>query len=156
MAFLPSKRNEDVGFDLYAIHEECFTLLRPGDIKMLRTGLAMEIPMDWVFYITERSSTGSNGMARRCGVIDSGFRGEIFIPINNTSNKNIIFGDENDDDLGMFLKQNKVKRDDCFIYPTTKAIAQGIMLYSPHAEVIEVNELGESRRGDGTLGSTKK
>lgn len=164
-AFLPSKRDEDAGFDLYAIHEEDFLILKPGDIHMFKTGIAIEIPKDWVFSIYERSSTGTKGIATRCGIIDSGFRGEIFIPINNTSNKPIIFAKHNpklpieqsDDKLNLFLAKNKLSKEDITIYPTTKAIAQGMLIYSPHIEIEEVEELdGNSDRGEGVLGSTGK
>ncbi len=156
-AFLPTKRDEDAGFDLYAIHEEKFFILNPGDIHMFTTGISIEIPKDWVFSIYERSSTGTKGIATRCGIIDSGFRGEIFIPINNTNNRPIIFAKHDDDKLDLFLAKNKLTREEVTIYPTTKAIAQGMLVYSPHIEIEEVEELSnESKRGNGALGSTNK
>jgi dUTP pyrophosphatase len=155
-AFLPSKRDEDAGFDLYAIHEEDFFLLKPGGIHMFTTGISIEIPKDWVFSIYERSSTGTKGIATRCGIIDSGFRGEIFIPINNTANKPIIFAKHEDYKLDLFLAKNELTKENVVIYPTTKAIAQGMLLYSPHIEIKEVEELNDSERGDGAIGSTGK
>lgn len=156
-AFLPSKRDEDASFDLYAIHDNDFLILNPGDIEMFKTGIAIEVPKDWLFYIAERSSTGTKGLATRCGIIDSGYRGEIFIPINNTSNKPIVFTNHKDDEkMDIFLRKNKLKIEDVVIYPKTKAIAQGMLIYSPHVCVQEVKELSESERGDGALGSTKK
>lgn len=156
-AFLPSKRDEDASFDLYAIHEQDFNILYPGDIQLMKTGIAIEIPKDWVFYIVERSSTGSKGIAKRCGVIDSGYRGEIFIPINNTANKPIVFAKCADEKLDYFLGEKGLKKDSVVIYPTEKAIAQGMLLYSPHIEPEEVDDLNmESERGDKCLGSTKK
>lgn len=155
-AFLPYKRDEDSSYDLYAIHEEDFVLLMPGEITMMKTGLAIEIPPDWLFYIAERSSTGTKGLATRCGIIDSGYRGEIFVPINNTSNKPIVFADREDEELDFFLKHNKLNRDEVTVYPTTKAIAQGMLVYSPHVDIQEVDELSGSKRGDGNLGSTGK
>ena len=155
-AFLPSKRDEDAGFDLYAIHEEKFFILNQGDIHMFKTGISIEIPKDWVFSIYERSSTGTKGISTRCGIIDSGFRGEIFIPINNTTNKPIVFAKYNDDKLSLFLAKNKLTKEEVTIYPTTKAIAQGMLLYSPHVEIEEVEELESSERGDGAIGSTGK
>ncbi len=156
-AFLPSKRYEDSCFDLYAIHEKDFFILYPGDIELMKTGIAIEIPQDWVFYIVERSSTGSKGIAKRSGIIDSGYRGEIFIPINNTSNKPIIFARHNDEKLSLFLRENNLKKEETVIYPMTKAVAQGMLLYSPHVKVEEVDELSlESERGEGSMGSTGK
>ncbi|MBU4480182.1 dUTP pyrophosphatase [Patescibacteria group bacterium] len=155
-AILPSKREEDAGFDLYTSAEEEFIILKPGDIQMMPTGIAIEIPQDWVFYIAERSSAGSKGIARRCGVIDSGYRGEIFIPINNTSSKTIILARNMEEKLDDFLNKNDLNKEQTIIYPLSKAIAQGILLYSPHVEVEEVGELGDSERGRGALGSTRK
>lgn len=158
-AILPSKREEDAAFDLYAIYEDNqnFFILKPGDIHMFRTGIAIEIPQDWVFYITERSSTGTKGISKRCGVIDSGFRGEIFVPINNTSNKTIIFTDSDDEKLNEFLNQNNLNQEEIITYPMIKAIAQGMLIYSPHVEIEEVDELdSSSERGDGAIGSTGK
>jgi len=123
----------------------------------MKTGIAIEIPQDWVFYIIERSSTGSQGIAKRSGAIDSGYRGEIFVPINNTSNKPIVFFREDGEKLRYFLGEKGLKKEDITIYPMTKAIAQGMLLYSPHVDVEEVNELAEgSERGEGNLGSTGK
>ncbi len=153
---LPSKREEDASYDLYAIHESDFFVLNPGDIHMFRTGIAIEIPSDWVFYIAERGSTGSKGLARRCGVIDSGFRGEIFLPINNTSNKPIVFTDLSGEKLSSQLQKNNLKEENITIYPQSKAIAQGMLLYCPHIEIEEVGKLSGSERGQGALGSSGK
>ncbi len=155
-AILPSKRKEDASFDLYAIHDKDFLVLNPGEIHMFRTGIAIEIPQDWVFYIAERSSTGTKGLARRCGVIDSGFRGEIFIPINNTSNKTIIFTNLSEDKLTSLLQKNNLAGENTIIYPQSKAIAQGMLLYCPHVEIEQVGELRKSKRGSNALGSTGK
>ena len=123
---------------------------------MFKTGIAIEIPQDWVFYISERSSTGTKGISTRCGIIDSGFRGEIFIPINNTGNKPIVFTKREDDKLDLFLAKNKLSKEEVVLYPTTKAIAQAMLLYCPHIEIEEVDELENSDRGEGALGSTGK
>lgn len=156
-AILPSKRPEDACYDLYAVIDDDFLILNPGDIHMIPTGIAIEIPEDWIFYITERSSTGTKGLAKRCGVIDSGFRGEMFIPINNTTNKTIILAKNLDRKLDNFLSENNLNKDDITIYPLSKAIAQGMLIYSPHVDVEEVDELSDnSERGDGVLGSTGK
>ena len=155
-AILPSKRKEDACYDLYAIYKDDFFILNPGEIHMFRTGIAIEIPQDWVFYIVERSSTGTKGISTRCGIIDSGFRGEIFIPINNTSNKPIIFTDLSNSELTPLLQENNLSQENITIYPQSKAIAQGMLLYSPHTEIEEVAKLNESERGDGVLGSTGK
>lgn len=154
-AIIPSKRNEDAGYDLYATIEEDNLILMPGDIKLMPTGISIEIPKNWVFYIAERGSTGSKGIAKRAGIIDSGFRGEIFIAINNTSNKPVVFY-KDESKLNELLKIKGYNKENITIYALNKAIGQGLLLYCPHVEIEEVDELGESLRGSGALGSSKK
>lgn len=155
-AKVPSKRSEDAGYDLYCVYEEDFKIMRPGESFLAPTGIAVEIPQNWVFYIAERSSSGSKGLAKRAGVIDSGYRGEIFVALNNTSTKPIIFAAKEGPALADFLEEEGLQGDDVTIYPQSKAIAQALILYAPHIEVEEVEELGQSERGDGALGSTGK
>lgn len=157
-AILPSKRDEDAGYDFYGVFEEEAIFLFPGDIFLVPLGISTEFPKDWVLFITERSGSGSKGLSTRAGVIDSGYRGEIKTPINNTSNKLIIFSDlpfekikeKYNEKIGSFTQENVV------IYPQSKAIAQGLLLYCPHVIVEEVYELGDSLRKDGGFGSTNK
>jgi dUTP pyrophosphatase len=153
-AKIPSKREEDAAYDFYGCFDEHFKLLMPGELTMIPTGLSSEIPKDWVLYLAERGSTGSKGIAKRCGIIDSGFRGEIFVVINNTSNKPVVFANHEGPELGVFLEENNL--DDVTIYPQSKGIAQGMLFYCPHVEVEEVTEMSESERGEGALGSSNK
>jgi len=152
---LPSKRDEDAGFDLYADIKEDYLILNLGDIHLMPTGISIEIPRNWVFYIAERGSTGTKGISRRCGVVDSGYRGEVFVPINNTSNKPILFY-KDEEQIDNILSENNLDKENVTLYPLSKGIAQGILLYCPHVEVEEVFELGKSVRGSGALGSSGK
>lgn len=131
-AIVPSKRDEDAGYDIYGIEEEgtSFFFFKPGEVRMVPTGLATEIPKGYVAILKERGSTGSKGLSLRCGVIDSGYRGEWFICINNTTNKGVM-------------------------YPTNKALAQAVFIKAEEVEWVE-DDLGESERGDGRLGSSGK
>jgi len=153
-AVLPSKREEDAGYDIYATHEGPL-LLRPGEVHLMPTGIAMQIPQDWVFYVAERGSTGSKGIAKRAGIVDSGYRGELFVAINNASHKPILFyRDEVKADA--LLKEQGMDKEQVTLYPLTKAIAQGLLLYCPHVDVEEVQALSESERKGGMLGSSGK
>ena len=133
-AVVPSKRVEDAGYDIYGIptQEEqergayCF---RKGEVCMVPTGLATQIPPGYVAIVKERGSTGSKGLAIRCGVIDSGYRGEWFIAVES------LIKDVN--------------------YPINKAIAQVIFTRAFDVDWIE-EELDESDRGEGKLGSSGK
>jgi dUTP pyrophosphatase len=156
-AVTPSKKSEDAGYDLYGIFKEDFFLLKKSEIKLISIGIGIQIPNNWVFMIKERSSTGSNGIAARSGIIDSGYRGEIFVPLNNTSSKDVIFAKSEGAALAVYCEENKINETECTIYPQSKAIAQGLLLYCPHVEVQEVTELDDdSERGSGSLGSTNK
>ena len=156
-AKLPSKRVEDACFDLYGCFEDEAKFLYPGDIYMVPLGISTEFPKDWVFYIVERSSAGSKGISTRCGVIDSGYRGEIFTPLNNTTKKLIIISNLNIEEIKeKYSKELEKYEENFIIYPQSKAVAQGFLLYCPHVEVEETEELSDSQRGDGALGSTGK
>lgn len=157
-AVLPTKRVEDACYDLYGVFDKDVVFLYPGDIQLTPLGISSEFPINWVFYIVERSSAGSKGISTRCGVIDSGYRGEIFTPINNTTNRLIIITNKTEEEVKSNY-QNEMKgfEENFKIYPQTKAIAQGMLLYCPHVDVEEVEELNNnSERGTGTLGSTNK
>jgi dUTP pyrophosphatase len=149
-AIIPSKRVEDAGYDIYANFEGNELVINPQEIVLVPTGIASSVKDDYVLVAKERSSTGTKGMAVRCGVIDSGYRNEIFIPINNTTNKKIVITKTPDAQYG----------DDVIVYPATKAIAQLLLLPVPKANVKEIpyEQLKEipSQRGMGALGSTQK
>jgi dUTP pyrophosphatase len=154
-AIIPSKRDEDAGYDLYAIIDEDYKILEPGKIFLFPTKLSVEIPKDYVLYLAERGSTGTKGISKRAGVIDSGFRGEIQVVINNTSNKIILFY-KDEEKVEKILKERNLSKENITLYPLSKGIAQAMLLYCPHVEVEEVYELNESLRQDGMLGSSKK
>ena len=157
-AIMPSKRVEDACFDLYGCFDDEVKFLYPGDIYLIPLGISTEFPKDWVFYIVERSGSGSKGISTRAGIIDSGYRGEMKTPLNNTTNKLIIFTNKTKEDiLENHKEQLKDFEENFIIYPQTKGIAQGFLLYCPHVDVEEVDELDStSERGAGGFGSTGK
>ena len=68
-AIIPTKRVEDAGFDIYANFEEDFILIPPHDTIMIPTGIASACDTDYCFILKERGSTGTKGIAQRCGRI---------------------------------------------------------------------------------------
>ena len=73
------------GADLYACLEETLTIL-PGQTMGVPTGIAMEIPRGCAGLIFARSSMGVKrdlAPANKVGVIDSDYRGEIFVMLHN-------------------------------------------------------------------------
>lgn len=155
-AIIPSKDLENGGYDIYACINgdlDSVTIL-PGEIKLIPTGICSAFSEDFVLVLKERGSTGTKGMSQRCGIIDSGYRNEWFVPINNTSNKTIIIARD------VEKLQSHYAPGVVTIYPYTKAISQALLLPVPRTEVVElsVEELRAipSKRGMGHLGSSGK
>ena len=96
-AILPSKEEENAGFDIYACWdgvEKKDKIIKPHTTKLIPTGIACALPIDYYFQVEERGSTGSKGIKKSAGVVDSGYRGEIFVAISNVNDKYLIFGDK--------------------------------------------------------------
>ena len=151
-AVIPTKRKEDAGYDIYPCFKKPYIAIMPHETKMIPTGIASACDEDFCFVLKERGSTGTKGIAQRCGIIDSGYRNEWFIPITNTSDKLLVIGDENEIE--------RFKNYDVIFYPTTKAICQALVIPVPNSYVQEVSydELVKitSERGMGALGSSNK
>lgn len=157
-AIIPSKRDEDMGFDIYACFDEDYIVIKPHETKLIPTGIASSCDPDYGFLVFERGSTGSKGIARRCGVIDSGYRNEWFIGLTNTTNKIMFISKLSEQET-----YNKYYGDimpDSFVYPYSKAIAQALVTPVPKVNVEEIpyEELQaiKSERGMGALGSSNK
>lgn len=148
---IPTKREEDAGWDIYANFEEDMWVIQPHTTVMIPTNLRSAFSPKWVAILKERGSTGTKGIAQRCGVIDSGFRNAWMIPITNTTDKPIVILKKDVEVEGL---------DEVVVYPYEKAIAQAIFVEVPklQSEEISVEELLniKSERGEGMLGSSKK
>ena len=99
------------------------------------TGLAIEIPKGYLGFIFPRSSNRKTNayMCNHVGIIDSGYRGEIFITFKNR-------------DANEIIAPYDVKEG--------KAIAQLVIMPYPTIELVEVEELSETERGEGGHGHT--
>jgi len=155
-AIIPSKRFEDGAYDIYPCFDENYIEILPGQIKMVSTGIASAFSPKYRASLRERGSSGSKGLAKRCGEIDSGYRNEWFVAINNTTNKSIIIGKKGfEGEVGTVISNL-----DYIVYPYEKAIAQVALEYVPNVIVKEITyeKLLEipSERGMGKLGSTNK
>jgi dUTP pyrophosphatase len=149
-AILPSKNIENAGYDVYANFPEEFMLIPAHSTIMIPTGIASVLPESLVFILKERGSTGTKGMAQRCGVIDSGYRGEWFVPITNTTDECMAIVKK--DVYGLGIKGIK--------YPYDKAICQALLVDVPVVSVKQIHkdQLSSyvSERGSGMLGSSGK
>ena len=69
-AIIPTKRVEDAGYDIYACFEESEMIIPPHQTVMIPTGIASACDIDYCFVLKERGSTGTTGIAQRCGIIE--------------------------------------------------------------------------------------
>ena len=158
-AKIPTKRTEDAGRDLYPCFEQDFIVIHPLETELIPTGIATAFSSKYYAQIEERGSTGSKGIKYGAGVIDSGYRGEWFVPITNCNNVDLIIAKKGcfTDNFVHSYFGSKYKY---ILYPYEKAIAQAILLPVPKTEIIEttVDEIIsiESNRGTGALGSSGK
>ncbi len=87
-ATLPTYGTADAaGADLYSALVEQVSF-NPHETKMIPTGIALEIPKGYVGLVYARSSVGTKrglAPANKVGVIDSDYRGEIFVALHNHS-----------------------------------------------------------------------
>jgi dUTP pyrophosphatase len=128
-AKLPTRaHHDDAGLDVYCYEE--ITIPSHTTIKV-PTGIAYEVPDGYCVFAWDKGSIGSKGIKTLGGVLDSGYRGELFIPIHNLNNEDYIF------EAGHKLAQ---------------MVIQKVELW----EVEEANELSETKRGIGSFGSTGK
>lgn len=148
-ANIPSKRDEDGAFDIYPCFEEDYLVIEPHKTKLIPTGLASAFSSDYVAILKERGSTGTKGIGQRAGVVDSGYRGEWFVPVTNHNNIPLVIS-----------KNNICGITNMLVYPYNKAICQCIMVEVPKLHTIEIPYEDllkiESERGIGALGSSGK
>ncbi len=79
---------DDAGVDLKAAED---FELPPKELKVVRTGVKVEIPFGYVGLLKDRSSLASKGLMSLGGVIDSGYRGEIKALLINTGDEPMTF-----------------------------------------------------------------
>lgn len=152
-AKIPTKRIEDAGRDIYACFDEDYIVISPLETKLIPTGIATAFSPKYYAQIQERGSTGSKGIKYGAGVIDSGYRGEWFVPITNCNSVDLVIAKK-----GVTIKG--YENQEYILYPYEKGIAQFVMIEVPIFEEKEVSleELQsiKSERGTGALGSSTK
>jgi len=156
-AIIPSKRNEDAGYDIYPCFEDDFIMIAPGETRKITTGLVSVFHESKVAILKERGSTGTRGIGQRCGIIDSGYRGEWLVPITNHNNDKTIIIIKKDYYSKFFYMW---PTENFIVYPYEKAICQAIFFDVPKMDVKEASYKDiisiKSERGEGRLGSSGK
>ncbi|MDI6845559.1 MAG: dUTP diphosphatase [Candidatus Saccharicenans sp.] len=116
----------DAGLDLFScVH----MTINPGETGVVPTGLQMAIPPGYVGLIWDKSGIALRGVHRLAGVVDSGYRGEVRVVLTN---------------LG---------KEPFEINPGMK-IAQMLIQPVQSVEIVEVDSLDPTSRGEGGFGST--
>lgn len=122
------------GADLYACTNGETVTFGPGETKLIKTGIAMEIPEGYAGLIYARSGIANKrGLApsNKVGVVDSDYRGEIMVSLHNHS-----------------LAEQSIT--------DGERVAQMVIAPFLKVEYTEVEELTETVRGEGGFGSTGK
>ena len=122
------------GADLYAFTNGETVTFKPGDTKLIHTGIAMEIPEGYAGLIYARSGIANKrGLApsNKVGVVDSDYRGEIMVSLHNHSAEEQTISD-------------------------FERIAQMVITPFLKVEYTEVENLSDTVRGEGGFGSTGK
>jgi dUTP pyrophosphatase len=127
-AKLPSYAHPgDAGMDLFSAED---IAIDSGERIVCKTGVAVQMPQGYVGLIWDKSGIAAkSGIKTMGGVIDSGYRGEIGVVMHNLSK-----------DVYNIKKGDK--------------IAQMLIQKVEQPEIIEVEELNNTSRGEGGFGST--
>lgn len=122
------------GMDLYACIDEDITI-KAGESALVATGIAIELPSkEMAAFVFARSGLATKfgiALANSVGVVDSDYRGEIYVSLRNFSAKDYT------------VKQNE-------------RIAQMIIMPVLPVSFCEVESLEGTVRGEGGFGSTGK
>ncbi len=131
-AIIPTYGSEyAAGADLYACIDDDLTI-SPSETKLIKTGLAIELPIGYAAFIYARSGLASKrglAPANKVGVVDCDYRGEIMVALHNHS----------------AIEQTVSKGE---------RIAQMVIAPYITAEFDVVDELSDTARGEGGFGST--
>ena len=150
-AIIPSKRDEDGCYDIYACFDEDEIKIESFSNKLIDSGIATAFDKRWRLAIRERGSNSKSGLITMSGQVDSGYRGSIFVSLYNANSVPVIIS-KNVDVLE--------KTDDYIKVPYSKAIAQFAMEEVPVLEEKEIDyeilKTIASERGVGALGSSGK
>ena len=119
----------DAGLDLFSVERKT---IQPGESTLIRTGITIQLPPNTEAQVRPRS-----GLALKHGVtvlnspgtIDHGYRGEVKVILINHGKAPIEI------EMGMKIAQ---------------LVIQPILI----VEVVDVEELSETQRGEGGFGST--
>ena len=122
----------DAGYDLTAAER---VVLAPGERAVLRTGIAMAVPVGYAGLVLPRSGLATQfgiSLVNTPGLIDPGYRGELMVPLINHD------------------------REETFEVVVGMRIAQLVLVKAAEAQFVDVEllEEGADGRGEGGFGSS--
>jgi len=150
-AIIPTKREEDGCYDLYAYFQENEIVIPPHQVKLIPTGIASAFSPTYRVGFRERGSNTKSNLEIMAGQIDSGFRGEWFVALQNN----------NSIPVEITKSVNEVEKTEDYIrVPYSKAMCQFAVEEVPpvtikettYDEILKIS----SQRGLGCLGSSNK
>lgn len=145
----------DAGMDIYALED---FEVAPGERKIIKTGLKVAIPRGYELQVRPRSGTSVKTalrVANTPGTIDSGYRDEIGVIIENIEPKIKDIGYDFDDNGNIIIKS--ILHGSVFNVGKGERFAQLVLNEVPSAAfypVESVAQIGENRGGG--FGSTGK
>lgn len=122
--------DDDAGYDLHALEA---AWLEPGARAMVRTGIAIELAPGHAGLVLPRSGLAARhgiALVNAPGLIDAGYRGELKVLLLNTD------------------------RETAFEIAAGDRIAQLVIVAVAAPDVLEVDALAATSRGEGGFGSS--
>lgn len=121
------------GLDLFNNSDNDFTIA-PNESIVIPTGVSIELPENFVGLVFPRSSLGfkfDTTLTNSVGVIDEDYRGEIMAKVINHSKKDVVIA-------------------------SGDRFCQLVIVPVLKPNLIQVDKLSETKRGDKGFGSTNK
>ena len=150
-AVIPSKRDEDSDYDLYACFDEEEFVIPPLSTAFIPPGIVSAFPSNLGVKIEERGSNAKWCGITQAGVIDSGYRGEWFVAMYNGNSVPV--------HISKAVSEVERRADAVFV-PYSKAVCQFNVreIISTEIKTVSVEEImaAPSERGAGRLGSSGK
>ena len=148
---IPSKREEDGCYDIYANFDGDNFVIQPHQTKLVPTNIASAFSSKYRISVRERGSNTKSTLIVMAGQIDSGYRNGYFVALYNGNDIPVSISKE---------VQEVTKTEDYILVPYSKAIAQLAVEEVPQVETEEISYEDllkiESERGIGALGSSGK
>lgn len=120
----------DAGADLRSSEAH---VLKPGERKLIKTGVSIALPVGYAAFIVPRSGLAAKHgitIVNSPGTVDAGYRGEIMVTLLNTDSTN------------------------SFEIAPGDRIAQMVIQQVVQAKFVPVDSLSYSERGSGGFGSS--